>query len=63
MKIWNVVVSVVALVEADTEENAINRLRHEIDKRGLVPMVDDDMGDKYASAFESEPGYEADVKT
>jgi hypothetical protein len=59
MAVYNVVVSVLALVEAETEEAAVAKLRAKIAQRGLLAM-DDAADGKYASAFESEPGTTAE---
>ena len=50
MKTFHVTVAVVDLVEAETPEDAIGKLRARLDSRGFVPL--DDFKDE--RAFESE---------
>ena len=54
MAIYNVAVQVLALVEADSEDEAIAKLRARIEAKGLVARDDE------GNAFLSEPGVEAD---
>ncbi len=57
--IYNTRVTVVALVEASSKEEAIARLQEKIGMncKGIVSFMEDD---KYMDAFESEPGVKAD---
>lgn len=53
--VWNVLVPVLALVAADTAEDAVAGFITDLERRGLVPHIDPGAGHS-GTAFEAEAG-------
>jgi hypothetical protein len=54
MTIYNTRVAVVALIEADSKEESIQKFRYALVKKGFFPLDDAGGDEKHADAFVSE---------